>query len=145
MKGILCCAKKPFKIYVCINYLGVYHESCIERLSNLKLLRGYKVECCEKEEMQIKPCVFYLIENQTLKNIIQMEFEGECRKLLEKNCRFKDELENLQEELNLKDMQLENVKVKMRQLEDEYIQNETQLEDEVAKKEQSIRDLKLKL
>ncbi|KAL3283573.1 hypothetical protein HHI36_006712 [Cryptolaemus montrouzieri] len=95
----------------------------------------------EKEEMQSN----LLSENQTLKNIIQNEFEEEFRKLLEENCRFKDELENLKEELNLKDMQLENVKVKMRQLEDEYILNETQLEDKVAEKEQSIRDLKLKL
>ncbi|KAL3283523.1 hypothetical protein HHI36_006662 [Cryptolaemus montrouzieri] len=104
----MCCANKPFKNYVCINCLGVYHESCMERLKNLKLLRGYKVECCEKEEIQSN----LLRENQTLKNIIQNEFEEECRKLLEENCRFKEELENLKEELNLKDRKLENVEEK---------------------------------
>ncbi|KAL3282601.1 hypothetical protein HHI36_005776 [Cryptolaemus montrouzieri] len=124
LRGFACCQKKLLKKFICINGLNVYHESCRERFKNVRAIEGHVVECCVKDETDRN----LQKENSTLKSIIQREFEEECRKLAEENPKIMEALKELEEVGSLKDKQMETIKMRMKTLKEESVQNEILME-----------------
>ncbi|CAH1099747.1 unnamed protein product [Psylliodes chrysocephalus] len=53
-KYFKCCQNKIFVNYICIRCINIFHQSCLERMKNVKILKGYRVicsiECAEKDD-----------------------------------------------------------------------------------------------
>ncbi|KAL3269762.1 hypothetical protein HHI36_008822 [Cryptolaemus montrouzieri] len=95
-----CCADKPFKNYLCINCVRIFHNSCIERAKH-KVLEAHIIECCIGEETQRN----LLKENTTLRSIKQNrewqlnESKREHESTAESNKKDRIDMKNLASEL----------------------------------------------
>lgn len=140
-KTFRCCKSKEFNNYVCVICHNVFHPSCIDRVKDYKLVKGYKIYCSAK-------C------SQTEKNEEKLikELEKRDRILREKNedlDKLQDELErvtvesmrhinDLKKELEEKEAHYKREKRRTQDFTDEVYCNEETLTRELNDKNEKI-------
>ncbi|KAL3279572.1 hypothetical protein HHI36_017079, partial [Cryptolaemus montrouzieri] len=77
----------------------VYYVSCMEGVNNVKLIDGFKIECCDAVNTQ----QYLLNDNLALKRVIANEWEEKLKKLMSGNNLLKKEIQKLSEDIGLND------------------------------------------
>ncbi|KAL3287008.1 hypothetical protein HHI36_001494 [Cryptolaemus montrouzieri] len=88
--------------------------------------------------MNMLPTITFTFKSRS---IIRNEYEDQYKKLEKENNSVNKKLQDIEEEMDLKDEQVENTKVRVQQLKKECIQSEKHLENILAEKAALVEKL----